>query len=89
MERTLRTSIPGPGADLTAPGPGLPPAVEVGTSVPAAAQAPPSTALGVVLTALRGGPRGAASRRRRRAHRERQTAEQTERMLRSGVHHLR
>lgn len=88
MERTLRTSIPGPGADLTAPGPGLPPAVEVGTSVPAAAQAPPSTALGVVLTALRGGPGGAASRRRR-AHRERQTAEQTERLLRSGVHHLR
>ncbi|UVY83407.1 hypothetical protein NLU66_14480 [Brachybacterium sp. NBEC-018] len=88
MERTLRTPIPGPGADLMAPVPGLPPAVEGGTSSPAPDQAPPRTALGIVLTALRG-DLGDAAPRRRRAHRERQAAEQTERLLRTGLHHLR
>ncbi|GAB4096628.1 hypothetical protein GCM10028787_21030 [Brachybacterium horti] len=89
MERTLRTSIPGPGADLTAPVPGLPLVVEEGTPARPPDQAPPSTAFGIVLTALRGGPGGAASRRRRRAHRERQAAEQAERLLRVGLHRLR
>lgn len=88
MERTLRSSSPGPGADLTAPVPGLPLVVEEGTPARPPDQAPPSTALGIVLTALRGGPGGAASRRRR-AHRERQAAEQAERLLRVGLHRLR
>lgn len=88
MERTLRTSIPGPDVGLTAPTSDAPPAIGADGSDPSTEQASPRTALGIVLTALGGRPEDAASRRRR-AHRERQAAEQAERLLCVGLHRLR